>query len=179
MTVTIEPARLRAATHVAIEGHAVNRTEALRLYNPDPEINSLGERIIALRRHGVPPAVVGELIRDVREIIALNDREGGCHTQLAGDLEQLYRAAAGEARGVAAAITVRGIVNALREPLATLVSPAGHSAAVVTRARARVTDVVATTPRERLLSPSVAHELGGRRYRLLTNLAGGARCPVR
>ena len=84
---------LRGVIDTAADAIAVNRAQARRLYDPTPDVDSLAERLLDLRRtHGVPAPVISGLLRDVRDLIALNDDELGHERTITGTLDALDRA---------------------------------------------------------------------------------------
>ena len=88
---------LRPATGAALEASALHAAQQRALFNPSPECDSLAERLIALREHGVPNTVLRGLIADVRAVIELNAREGRCERAVCVELEQLGRSLDGAA----------------------------------------------------------------------------------
>lgn len=166
--------QLRAATAIVLEGDALNQAQHRALFDPSPECDSLVERVIALREHGVPSMALRGLLADIRAVIELNAREGGCHRQLAGRLDQLARTFDG-GRRMQDALTLRGLVRTLggRDgPLSKLVAPDQADAAQLVRARETVRQVIASVPPDRLASDRLARELGRRRHRLLMEMVG-------
>lgn len=154
---------LRRALHVALDGHALNRRQAVELFNPDPEENSLAERIVALRHHGVPLHIIRRLLADVRQLLDLNDEEDGCHTTLAGQLDDLttvVRDAELNDPGHQA-LGVKSIARAVRPALADLGSTDGTT---YFKAALAIRDVIRVAPRDQLTSQSLRHELGAGRH---------------
>lgn len=164
-------AQLRAATGTALEGQALNHAQHRALFDPSPECDSLAERIVALHRHDVPATAIRGLLADIRAVLDLNAREDGCHRQIAGELDRLTRIAS-STNQLAEALTVRGLVRRLRDPLTILLSPEQATAAQLVNARDIVRETIAISPRDRLASTRFAHELGGRRHRRLLELMG-------
>ena len=162
---------LRGFVDVAADAIAANRAQHRLLFNPTPEVDSLAERLIALRRHGVPSGLISELIQDVKQLITLNEHEHGDERALAGALDALARAEhAAEREGSRAhdAISVRALVRRLRDDLDTIrASGTGTEFAL---AAARVREICSQTPADKLTSNTLRHELGGRRHDLLVEM---------
>jgi hypothetical protein len=156
--------------NIALEGAALAQAQSLVIYNPAAEAgDSLAELVVALRRYDVPEQIVRDLLDKARRLLDLSDRQRHCHARLAGELDRFTRAGA----QLTDAITVRSIVRTLRDPLTTLLAPEQAGAAEITNARTVVRNLIDTVPRDRLFSATIAHELGGRRHRLLIRLADG------
>lgn len=153
---------LEAAMHTALEGVALTQAQQRVLFNPSPEGDSLAERVAGLQRHGVPRHVVRGLLADISTVLELNALQAGYQTALAGELDRLASAAR-----LGDGLTVRGLVRVLRAPLSTLLTPETATAAELVEARRVVKEVIRCVPRERICSPTLAHELGAHRHQKL------------
>lgn len=147
---------LRDCVTRAVEAIALNDEQARVLFDPSPAIDSLAERIVALRHRGVPEPVIRDLLMDVRRLLHLNQSERGEECTIAGRLDALVARPPGEN------LTFKTIAQRLRGDLLDL----AHCDA----ARARVTELIARVHADRLLSPTLRHELGGRRHDVLRAL---------
>lgn len=164
---------VRTALLGAMEARALGDAEARRLFNPDREVNSLAERIAALR--GVVPVLqLREIFDDLRVVIRLNSAQIQEDAQVCGQLDELAASLHRDATTTVAerALGIKALARALRPALGIIAVPGGHAAAEYVRAVRDVDRIVATTPRSRLLSLSVRHELGTGRHDLLCELAG-------
>ena len=163
---------LRGVIDTAADAIAANRQQARRLYDPaTPEVDSLAERILDLRRtHGVSAPVISGLLRDVRDLIALNDTELGHERTITGTLDALDRAerAASRPARVRSELSIRALVRRLRGDLDTLAAAMGGTEYAL--AATRVREVCEQAPPEKLLSRTLRHELGGRRHDLLVEV---------
>lgn len=153
---------LREALDHTLDAIALNREQAKRLYNPDPQVNSLAERVIALRAHGLTTRMVAELISDIRAVIELNAAERGHEREVAGALDDLLRRLYFPNRAAVSsgsALGVKGAALRLRGPLRVLRSPAEHTAAEFVTAARQVCDVVDCCSEGLLRGGSLRHEL--------------------
>lgn len=167
---------LRRCADTALDAIALNRAQHLLLFNPSRETDSLAERLLALRAHGVPGAVISALLRDVKEILTLNEGEHTGERRLAGALDALTRAEHAAERGhreISGALTIRSLVRALRDDLDTIGS--GIDGTAFALAAMRVRDICEQTPPDKLQSTTLRHELGGRRHDLLVEMVRSAR----
>lgn len=153
----------------AMEARARNLAEADLIYNPSPELDSLGELPAELLRAGAPADLVAQMITLCRQILAHNIAEGDCEMRVAGLMET--EIARNRALPALERVTAKAIAARLRGPLAVLADPAAHDAIEFFRASCAVRDVIRAVPRAQLLTLAVAHHLGGRKHRLLTTLA--------
>lgn len=167
--------QLRGVLDTAADAIAVNREQARRLYDPTPEVDSLAERLLDLRRtHGVPAPVISGLLRDVRDLIALNDTELGHERTITGTLDAL-EAAEREARNpgrLRSELSIRALVRRLRADLDTIAAAAGGTeyALAASRVREVCEHATAAGDVEKLRSRTLRHELGGRRHDLLVEI---------
>ena len=160
--------QLRGVIDTAADAIAVNREQARRLYDPTPEVDSLAERLLELRRtHGVPAPVISGLLRDVRDLITLNDDELGHERAITGTLDALDRAeqAARRPARLRSELSIRALVRRLRADLDTLSAAMGGTEYAL--AATRVREVCEQADHEKLLGRTLRHELGGRRHDLL------------
>lgn len=167
---------IRVALGGTLEARAIGEAEARRLFNPDREVNSLAERLIALRDHGVPRDDLRAIFTDLKAIIALNAKQCGHEADVAGQLDELAAAlhhAETEAH-VDRALGIKAIANTLRPALDVIANPAAHPAAAYVRSVRDVDRIIASTTRTRLLSASVRHELGAGKHDLLAELIGAS-----
>lgn len=158
---------LHGALERTLDGHGFNREQRRRLFNPDPEVNSLAERIAALGPdYGVPQDHLRLIFIDVRAVLELNDREDECHRTVAAQLDQLTRRL--HNGGTRSALTVKEISRRARPALATI--RRGGDATAFLQAAWALKDLFIAVPRDRLLTPAVEHEIGRGPYRQLTEL---------
>jgi hypothetical protein len=153
-----------------MEARAFNLRQSRLIVNTTPEVDSLAEVLPALRAAGVDDVLLATIVEFLRELLALNHAEGQLELQLAGWADELAidlhtSQLAGEASTL---VGVRTIAALLRGPLGELgdVDDDTFAAAGV------VHQVLARCPRAQLLSPSLRHELGKRKFELLERLAG-------
>ncbi len=164
---------IRAALDDALEAQALGHREASRLYNPDRDVNSLAERLMALRAAGVPEQLVRDLFADVRAIIDLNAAQTRRDTSLSGRLDELATSLQrAQTTGLGEALGVQALARKLRPALHVIQHPATRTAAQFVRAIRDIDRIIATTARSTLLGASVRHELGKGKHALLTELAG-------
>jgi hypothetical protein len=164
---------IRQALSHSLESVALNERQHLLIFNPDPEVNSLAERIVHLRRHGVPTDLVAALVADVRRLLELNAAEGHGTRTVASRLDDLASALAHAERNeaVVAAVSIKRLAGQLRPHLATLRQPSTDGTAYF-RAAATVKDIVRSTPRSRLTSPTMRRQLGAGPHAQLLDLMG-------
>lgn len=167
----------RTAAHVAMDGAALNRAQHDLLFNPTPEVDSLAERLAALLRDGVPRDTIRFLFENVRELIDLNEAEHGCHTRLAGQLDDLARVLHEAERDTHAAhaLGIKALARALRPALDVLSDPAAADPLALVRASRTISAIIERTPDAQLLNASVRHEIGQRRYQALIAIRAAIR----
>lgn len=153
---------LRDMLEVTLDGVALNDAQRLACFNPDPEVNSLAERIVALRHHGVPDTVIGDLLQQVGEVLALNGQEGNRARTVAGQLDGLAAAAQHTAcNGLAdAPASLKKLAEQLRPHLAVLRKPYEYDGFAYVQASGAARRIIAACPRARLESPTVRKQLG-------------------
>lgn len=167
---------LRGALEATMDLLPLNRKQHQLLFNPDAEVNSLAERIVALRHHGIPEPVIKGLINDVRELLTLNAAEGAGARTVTGLLDELAVAMAhaernrDAAEAIVAAESIKQVACQLRPHLAVLRDPGSYDGTAWSVAQATVQDVIARTPRSRLLSPTMRNQLRKGPYRQLEAL---------
>lgn len=155
----------------SLDGQVLNRAEAQRIYNPSPEIDSLAEHVIAIcRDYRVPQDRARTVIADVIAVLKLNEAEGRCHLDVAGQLDslahQLHTDGLRTILGVKQiARRVRPALQTMAEARTTLVPNREYVAAV----RA-VDDLFCEVPADRLFTASVESQLGKQPYALLVEL---------
>lgn len=158
------------ALNLALEGHSLNRAQARRLFNPDPEINSAAEHLVALQRDfGVPQDRLRAILGDIREVLHLNNAENDCHTDLAGRLDDLTRQVRDHElndNSVGERFTVKQIAHTARRALAALREPGADSHEFM-QAAWTLKDLFAAVPPCQLFTKSVENELGKGPYRQL------------
>lgn len=156
--------RSHRASDLAMEGLALDAAALRSLANFDTEeVDSLAEEILVA---DLPRSRKRKMLGYLKNFYALNRAERAVDRELIAELEALVGTPSGGSTTVQS-FTVRGVVDALREPLGTLVAAKGGapiSALDKQRAREIVLDAARVTPREVLLAPSMPHQLGGRRY---------------
>jgi hypothetical protein len=167
---------IRIALNDAMEAQALGDAEAQRLYNPDPDINSLAERLLQLRAHNVPEPHLQAIFTDLRAVIQLNTAQTSHDAAVSGQLDELATSLHRDTTQatVTRALGIHALARALRPALAVLQAPASHSASEYVRAVRDIDRIITTTPRSRLLSHSVRHELGATKHALLTELVEAA-----
>lgn len=172
---------IRSTLGLALENVSLNRAQQLRCFNPDREINSLGERIASLRRYGVPEHVIAALFFDLKAVMEFNAQEGANTRQTAGELDQLATVIAhterngtrAAAASIVAAESIKQLACELRPHLAVLRSKGGqHDGTAWSVADAAVRDVIARTPRSRLLSATMRNQLRKGPFEQLESMIG-------
>lgn len=165
---------IREALNGTLEARALGDAEARLLFNPDLEVNSLAERLVALRDYGVPEQALRAIFTDLRAIIDLNTAQCGEETEVAGRLDELAAVLhrAETATHVTCALGIKSLVRILRPALDVIAVPAKHSAGSYVASVREVDQIIASTTASRLLGRSVRHELGGARHDLLADLMG-------
>lgn len=161
---------VRVALNVTLDNVTLNRQQALACFNPDREINSLAERIVALRHHGVAPDVIRTLLADVKTVLALNDREGAGTLELAGHLDEMATLLADDERNDGHVVRTRNTKNVaadLRVHLRTL-----RERPTDAKAWTAVARIVESTPRERLGCSTMRRQLGHGPFEQLHTLIG-------
>lgn len=159
------PAEARSALNDAMEIVALTEDRARSLVAP------VLEEILGLRDYNVPERKIKTLIDALRACCRYNDALTIKAQRVSRALDQIT---SGTEPGP---LTVRAIVNALRPVLRVLRDPRGHTASEYVNATARLREIVATAPRDRLLADSVRHNLGGAAHDLVI-AAVDAREPV-
>lgn len=154
-----------AATRT-LDAQALNGRQHRALYDPSAEIDSVAEKILALRRFDVPDHAIRELLLNVRDILAMNASERHAEHDVQGAVDRVRRTP--DLIGI---LTIKTLARELREDLAVLSGTGGDRIT----AALRLNDTIRRTPRDRLLSQSLRHELGANRHDLLTTLVGQAR----
>jgi hypothetical protein len=171
---------IRTTLGLTLNSIALNDAQRLVCFNPDPEVNSLGERIASLRTYGVPEPVIKALFGDVKAVLELNAIEGANERQTAGELDQLAtvindaerNGTSRAAHAVVAAESIKQIACQLRPHLAVLRGDGEHDGTAWSVADATVRDVIRRTPRSRLLSPTMHHQLRDGPFDQLRKLIG-------
>lgn len=169
---------LRTCVDQTLDAIVLNLDQALQLYNPDPEANSLAERLVALRNYGVPEKAIKELLADVRVLLDLNARECGIERGLAGHLEELARVAHGFERDshiVGEALTIKSAARALRPALQTIASDSGDGITYVSATRT-IDRVIERSTSTALRSESMRKQLGKAPHDLLCRLVDEREC---
>lgn len=168
---------LRDIVGPALDGCAHNHHQSRLIFNASPEIDSLAERIAALREHDVPDDVISALFADLRALRESNHAELAAHRAVAKTGDNLARSAGSARAGLCASLpdhmTVTGIKRRLGGgdgPLAILAAPAGRDAKTLMGAQAAVRDVVTRAPDAVLNRPSLRNQLGASRHDLLLAL---------
>lgn len=153
---------LRCLRDEALDARAHGDHQDALIYNASVEVDSLGEHIIGLRRHAVPECVVQALLGLARDLLASNAREAGCERALIGGLDGLATVThLSERRG----LTLTARPGTLKQ-LAAEVRAAQDDGSIQA--------LIARTPRARLTSRSLCHELGRSRGERLMAALGGA-----
>lgn len=165
---------IRTALSGTMEAQALGRAEARRLFNPDSEVNSLAERLMALRTFGVPQDCLRSIFADLRAVIDLNTAQCGEEASVAGQLDELatvLHRAETEAH-VSCSLGIKSLARALRPALEVIAAPARHAACVNVEAVRVIDRIISDTAPSRLLGPTLRHELGAGKHDLLADLMG-------
>ena len=161
----------KGLAHV-MDARGANLEQNALLYNPSPEVDSLAELPAELLRQvragNIDPALFATWAKLSRRLLESNIAEGASEMTAAGLLED--HIARARTAPLAARMTAKSIARRLRDPLRVMLDPAAHDAIEFFRAAGAIRDVLAACPREQLLAPAVEHHLGGRKFRLLTQL---------
>lgn len=163
MQTQVSRRRSLRASDLDMECIALNGFERRLWFNPTPEIDSLAEELVALESYGVPRHKVRHLLSTyVKPALRANKKQHDVLRERMGEIR-------GETQGLPTiqSFTVRGVVDALREPLGVL-ADARRGKPVTQRdlnqAQAIVADAVRVTPRDVLLARSMPHQLRAQRY---------------
>lgn len=152
---------VRGALASTMEAQAAGRAEALQILNPDPEVNSLAEYVVALKSQ-IDQTTYRAILRLLRDILALNIEQLGHEYDATGVLDELatilHRAEC--ERQVTRAIGVKAIARNLRGPLGIISRPLGHTAAEFIAATRTVDEALDGTSETVLRGPTLRHELG-------------------
>lgn len=150
-------ADIRGCVENAVEALALNHAQQVAIFDPSPESRSLARRIVALESCGVPHSEIKELLDGLRDLMRLNAMEAREEKRIAGVLELVLKAPNGPH-------TVKQLATVLRPHLIDFEDGTPEQARkAILRLRRLIDDV----PRERLLAPSLRHELRGRHDVLL------------
>jgi hypothetical protein len=155
--------RLHTALTAVIDAQVENDHQAALLFNTTPEVDSALERVCALRAHGVPQHVIGQLIDDLVAVYRSNERERRHERTAAGNIDQSLR-------GATQAITVKGFARSASVLLAGLDKP-GAKGVMARRALMRL---CAENPAV-LAARSLRHEIGASRHDRLMDELGHVR----
>lgn len=168
---------LSEATDLTVEGVAMVQAELDLIANfKTPEHDSVIERI--LRWHllyDLPDHEVVGVVEDLKQLRAMNGEEAEIYRRIAGQLGTV--ATVSTAPEMEQALTVRGALNLLREPLKLLVaSEAGTpvDGRALVDAVAAVRRVAAVAPHTLLLGKSMKTNLGGRKFEALKRVVEAA-----
>lgn len=147
----------------ALDAQALNHHQRLLVVNPSDEIDSIAEHVRELVRLATPAQRphLRAVLKMLRDLVNSNQAEAERERRIAGAADHL--ASVGEPWGK------RRVARELRDPLANLASPIITGAARDDALR-RVLDVVALSTRENVLSETVLHEIGAKRFALLTEI---------
>lgn len=155
---------LRGTLDVTLDNVPLNDAQRLELFNPDPEVNSLAEDIVALRLHGVPNEEIRRLLRRVGAVIALNGEEGDNTKKVAQRLDDFATAAQRAAtcgQLADAPVSLKKLAGQLRPHLAVLrTNGLGLGGARYLEASSAVRRIITTCPASRLASPTMRRQLG-------------------
>jgi hypothetical protein len=155
----------------ALDGIARNHRQTRIIVNPTPEIDSIVEHVTELIRTAVPAQRphLAALIGLCRDLLAENRAEGELERSVAGAADRLAVDLARAATVGQKPLGARSAARELRAPLANLANPIIQGTARDT-ALAAVRGVVARSTRDNVLSNTVRHELGPKRYQLLADI---------
>lgn len=151
-----------AVLEPGMDARALNIEQSRIVFDPSPESDSLVEVLADL---GAYQQAKPHLIALTRSNHAEGKLECGITLwadTLATDLRDL------ELNGGAGALSGKSLARALREPLRAFAGSGG--AAERARAAAAIWRVTKGHPRAQLLTPSVRHELGAAKFRLLEEM---------
>lgn len=160
---------LRAAAETARSAAPLNEAQRLALFNPDPEVNSLAERVVALRRHGVPDADIRALLADIRQVLEFNAAEGRRNAQACKQLDDIV--ALLDMQAVIEKPSIKRWVSQIRPHLAVLRHPERYDGIALPIARRTVAELLAVCPASYLTAPTTERQLGEGPYRQLLELA--------
>lgn len=155
---------LRTMLGVELDAIALNQDQERRIFNPSPEVDSLSERLAALRRHRVPAALVDAIAADVRALYHLNHQEGDMERIVAGHLDQLAAAqhaaetCPADGTVVSRQLGVKSLARALSPHLRTLRDEG--SAEDSWAARRELRAIARRVTVAQLRSTTLRHELG-------------------
>lgn len=163
---------MRDVRDQALDGLVHNQDQRRLIYNPDTEAaDSLIEHLALLARTSAPeqrPHIKAAL--DIARRISQSNRlEGARGRQVAGSTDRLADELQRITQGGVAPLGRRRAARELRGPLANLVNPLVAGTAR-DEALAAVRDVVSRSSRDNVLSNTVRHEIGPKRYALLVEL---------
>ncbi len=177
-TITVSEARDGLLMPV-LDALASNALQGRLLIDPSPEVDSLVEKIAALRRHGVPGETLRDLLRDCQHVIELNHGEAASERTASENADRITRRAehartAPDARGTRP--TVRSVSARLRPALRTILAhregpPTAPQPMSLARAWFIAHDVIVRTPTRTLLGSGMQTTLGRCQYGLLLELA--------
>ena len=168
----------------SLDAIAANDEQARLIFNPSPEVDSLVEDfklLIGSSRRSVDrqadaplPARLADTSRRLRALAHSNGRERRFELAISAAADRDVRSARDLAlngrAGGEAVLACKAIARAVRVPLKTIADPpAGDGMALVDAVRA-VDQVLARAPAAQVCSPTVRHEIGDARYRLLCDL---------
>lgn len=155
----------------ALDGLVHNQDQARLIANPTVEVDSLVDHLTVLARTSMPEQRrhIRAALDIARRLHESNQLEAACERHIAGAADR----AADElelitASGVAP-MGRRRVARALRDPLANLCNPVIRGARRQAAMDA-VVDVCRRSTRANVLSTTVRHELGVKRFSLLTEL---------
>ncbi len=162
-----------------LDAQAHNSDQEILLFNPSPEPDSMVEHLnllfAELHQAGVGADRIADLMTITRKVIESNAKERGSQQNVCGELDRwlIEMQVGGKARH---ALTVKGIAQRLRMPLQVFADiQAGKRVGNhdLLEAAHAIREVQRLVPEHRLLTDTVANELGPVKYRTLQRLVEG------
>lgn len=149
----------------ALDAIAHNLNQDRLIANPSTEVDSLVEHLAVLNRTSLPEQRphIAAIVTIVKGLLNSNRLELGCTQHIAGTADEL------QVRGVKP-LAKKAVARELRDPLANLLRSKLIGPTRVQQAMDIVADVCSRSSRANVLSVAVRHEIGVKRYSLLTEL---------
>lgn len=145
----------------ALEVIAVGHHEELTFYNPSPEPDSIFELLPTVVRPGDNTRKFGGLLVQAHK---LNGQQGSLARGLVGYLDSVAVDLSRKPSGS------QSLAKALRPHLRTLAETEGISAGVLAAAVREVDRITVGLSDQQLSSPALAHQLGRKRFAVLSDL---------
>lgn len=153
----------------ALDARCHNIDQDNLLFNPSPEVDSLGELLAAAP---MPPEMKAAAFNFIRMLAKSNQAEGGCENDIAGAADELILLAR-RAPSPGEALTVLGLARALR-PLLKAYAEAEPDSFTQKLAAREIRQITSRVTSRQIGSSALAAQLGPRRHDLLVKIAGEA-----